>query len=550
MATFEQINTWKTGIVNVFECLTECDQDPECVGVRHEKYTARCALLYDKGLSESLGIMSTTNVYVKATKCPSNTEPEVVTDYNTTDFFCDYVEYDNGKVIGLSNYTVYNKTVDECLTYCDTASMCAYVTLDDTGECTVFGYSSELIHDVDNTFTVFKKTASVTNKCTRPFSCNYDNATVVQGNAGLENYIIDDYSFLETYESCVGLCNTLIECKSFSFEPCVFYNITLMEGPNATYYKNDPDCGVNYTFIEAPVLDNITIAPTVSPTWSPTISPTASPTAAPIDQFESALETLCDYASLPAFQPRIDGKVVLGVENDVNASIHCLLSCDSNTLCVGSTYLEDLEECVYYTAIGPIELDFLNPHNQTLFIKSGRCHKIHFSNDTLCDYSTRDEEFPIRATHPEVIPSVIKNVTVITNCAEACDTDLTCQYFTYNEMSKECLFYNLVESWGISSFATTFEKTEEFCAWESTINNTRAPTGTPTAAPTAGDPTVSPTVGSTRIGISLITMVLVCVYATVCCLVFVCLLFTDPRDDEDGLYFLVIPETLTYEIEF
>lgn len=546
MATFEFVQEWKVG-VDQFDCLLECDEIQECIGVRHEKYTARCGLLYDEQFRSSLTVMSTTDVYLKSEKCPADPIPEIVTDFNTTDKYCEYVEYTNAAVIG-ENSTFTNLTISECLDYCDASSICAYVTVSVNNDCSIFGYSGNIELDTSDSLTVFKKESTVAARCVKPVACNFDEADIINGTSGLEQYLIGDFSFAEDYSFCASLCSSMFECKSFSYTPCVLYNSTLLYGPNMTYYKNDPDCGVNVTSITTPVV-NVTLAPTSSPTLAPTSSPTPAPTSPPVSQLESAIgETLCDYAALPAFQPRIDGKVLHYIENNVNASIYCLFECDSSTLCVGATYHEELERCDYYTGIGPIELDFLNPTNQTLFIKSGRCHKIHFSNSTLCDYATRDEEFPVTATTPQVVLPVIDNVTVITRCAEICDTDVTCNYFTYNEMSKECLFYDFVQTWGVSSFATTFEKTEEYCALESTINNTRAPTSSPTPEPTSN--TRPPTlIDNPSIGVSVVFVVLISVYASVCCFVFLCVCCTKQRDEE-GLYFLVVPETLTYEIEF
>ena len=167
-----------------------------------------------------------------------------------------------------------------------------------------------------------------------------------------------------------------------------------------------------------------------------------------------------------------------------------------------------------------------------------------------------------------VIDSLMTNVTDLTLCAGKCDEDVTCQYFTYNEMSRECSFYEYVEEWGVSSFATTFGKLEEYCALEGTFNNTRTPTLSPTTdTPTATDaPTATPTAtptdvsdGDTKIFIVVIieewctpvTLMLLIVYLIVCCGVcfFVC--FTSPNEEEDFYQlYAIVPDSIEYSIEY
>jgi hypothetical protein len=545
MVTYETIDTWYRG--NAFDCLLMCDIQVTCKGVRHELYTNRCALL-STGIASGMVDIPSTDVYFKLTTCPTapTPAPTVYVERYDIGSFCNYTEYGGFEIINTVNTTI-EGNVTECVELCDSVPTCKHITVDhrNASTCTVFG-SNSVSQPVTHEASVLEK---VIDGCFVPTLCEFGAADI--GPAPDDSMVLSVDETLTAIQ-CFVQCSFNPSCLAFSnsSSACTLYNETLTSGPETTFYKNDTSCGVTVT-----TPPPTTGTPTSSPTQSPTDAPTGAPTTTPTPETQAS-DATCDYAPLPAFRPRFDGVVVHYVDTEVREEHNpCLLACDSNTLCVAMTHKRALNECTYYTAVGPIELDFVNSDNQTLFLKSGRCHKIHLSNETLCNYEATDEQFPSKATKPSVIGHLMTNVTELVVCAGKCDEDVTCQYFTYNEMSRECSFYDYVKEWGVSSFATTFAKVEEFCALESTFNNTRSPTSSPTDTPTS-----APTEGDRGINLVLIliegwctslTTTLIMVYILVCCGVctFVC---CTPVLEDEQMYqlYALVPDSIEYSIEF
>ena len=187
--------------------------------------------------------------------------------------------------------------------------------------------------------------------------------------------------------------------------------------------------------------------------------------------------------------------------------------------------------CEFYDYLGPVTLAF---EPTTLLIKSASCVIPHPMDAVRggCNYTeTTDQQY---FGEPAGNSNTLVNVSTITQCSGICDIDSTCMSFSYDSEFRRCLFFSNVTGFRWNTFYSGYDKNDDNC-----LIDTLAPTESPTYNPIEEPST----------GISVIAIVLLSVYGSVCCFSFLCVACTRRRDEED-LYFLVIPETLTYEIEF
>jgi hypothetical protein len=253
------------------------------------------------------------------------------------------------------------------------------------------------------------------------------------------------------------------------------------------------------------------------------------------------------------FGPRID--VLYTIELDAyNASkphdeLSCKLICDTSNLCVALTHNTDELSCIFYDLLGPVELKVTDP--VSLLIKSVSCVIPHvFENEGRgCVYTERLEQQVVMGSAADVI--TLTNVSGVVQCSEACDSDGMCRIFDYDSEFLSCRFYRDATEWVTNTFYFGYVKNDPFCVIGTapSTSPTDAPTTqTPTNAPTIPIPTSAPTISVVSpYTIDIILVILIPVYAMVCCVACFFALCVDRCEDE---MYVIVPDSIAYTIEF
>jgi hypothetical protein len=562
-------------VIREDQCMGQCDTSSECEGFDYEPRAQLCRLFVNSTSEQQYYGAS---VYRKEdpdcwdnAPTPSPTSA-YVPQYMSVPKFCSYEELVDIRID--MNYRIeelHNVTVSECITICDFDDQCGYVKYVEalgSTDCEFFNNNAtsetieleeingEIIENEDNVVWFNKTdescvqtlapTLSPTKSPTK--TCEYDQWS----NSSIDHYILLDDS-LDIVECRYG-CDSNIACYGFILDAygCILFSnanhSTIESGvPGSTVYiKNDLSC----LETRAPTKSPTTLAPSASPTakptespvtpapttFAPTLSPTLSPTFAP------TIIQLCNYARLPGFKPRSDQiHEITHQSHDYNkpqTEYTCLLSCDSSTKCIAFNYRNDTKSCVFYDYLGPITLALTE--DTVLMIKSQSCIIPH-PMDTIrggCNYTESvDQQY---FGEPVNNLETIINVTSVTQCSGVCDINSECISFSYDSEFRRCVFFSNVTGFQWNTFYSGYTKNDDGCLIE-TLEPTISPTDSPTSSPT-----IPPT---NVIGVSVTFIVLISIYSSVCCFLFLCVCCTR-REDDEGLYFLVVPETLTYEIEF
>ena len=562
------------------QCMGQCDLYNNCGGFDYEPRAELCRLFVNITSEQEY---EGADIYKKEDpECWHSAPTPAPTLGYSQQFlevpkFCNYEELIDMRID--ENYrfiTLINTTVSDCITLCDFDVECGhlqYTNVTGTPECG-FYYKNATIEviDADDTVVWFTKedgdcvqtaAPTVSPTASPTITCQYNQYS----QSSVDHYILIDDS-LDSVD-CRPACDSMLTCYGFilDLDGCVLFsnvNETAIEGGNlnsTVYIKNDLTC----LETRAPTKSPTTLAPSASPTALPTESPTTaapteSPTLSPTTLAPTAAPTalqLCNYARLPGFKPRSDQihEIVHSSHNytDTHTEYECLLSCDSSTRCIAFNYNNVTMACKFYDYLGPVTLAF---EPTTLMIKSASCVIPH-PVDTVrggCNYTenTDQQYFGEPASNSETL----FNVSSVTQCSGICDIDNTCLSFSYDSEFRRCLFFSNVTGFRWNTFYSGYDKNDDNCLIDTlapttspTDYPTTSPTDSPTVSPTTATPTNSPTAEDPSTGISIIAIVLLSVYGSVCCFAFLCVACTRRRDEED-LYLLVIPETLTYEIEF